>query len=164
MTTVPAPPYCCCVPVPTDGKCVYFNSILEGNGLVSTQNLCQNGFEHFIMFLLVYLNIVYISAGYTAKSDSLTWLSGTSFWKKYGYFMINLEQLLHESEILLDSLLFGEKKIEKRNNRPWVIAFFVFFIDFLRMRFRGFEFTLSAFSQGWVELLNWNFQGSFQLW
>ena len=72
-TATPAVVFLCRVLlVPTDGKCVYFNSILEGNGLVSTQNLCQNGFEHIIMNLLVYLNIVYISAGFTAKSDSLT--------------------------------------------------------------------------------------------
>ena len=117
-TTVPALQHlllcslCRLLLVPTDGKCVYFNSILEGNGLVSTQNLCQNGFEHIIMNLLVYLNIVYISAGFTAKSDSLTWLTGTSFWTKYGYFMINLEQLLLESEILLDSMIFGDKKMK----------------------------------------------------
>ena len=79
------------------------------------------------------------------------------FWHFFQFLLIFLLWLWN----LDDLKSFQWRNLLKRAFQLKIIYIFVFFLDFLKTRFRGFANTLSEKSQDCLELGSWNFQGTF---
>ena len=118
-------------------------------------------YEHFVTLLWLFLPKIGV---FGRLSQTVPWLRNfpaTSFSWFFDIFFQFLLNFLLWLWNLDDLKSFQWRNLLKRAFQLKIIYIFVFFLDFLKTRFRGFANTLSEKSQDWIELSSWNFQGVF---